>query len=693
MSHRFAMERSLLRDSPACGTLTAVLVTALLAVSCSSPPAGERAADMISLHPSNRDPSVSPATDFYRFANGGWIDRNPVPDEESSWGTFQEVRRRNESVLREILEADPAANASADERKLIDFYCSCMDVEQIERAGLTPIRNELELIDGITDREGVQDVLTHLHSLGVFAVFSLGSEPDYGDATRVIGRVRQGGLGLPDREDYLRDDERSAALRASYVAHVARALELVGASPALAGAGADVVLGIETRLAEASMTRVQSRDADLVYNPRTMDAAAALMPNFSWNGYFHLLGLNDVDRFNVSQPEFFRAFDRLLDEVPVSEWRLYLRWQLLRHTAPTLPAAFADAHFAFFSGVLRGVEQERPRWKRCVDATSRAMGHALGRAFVERTFSPEAKRKAQAMVSDLRATFAERLQTREWMSEVTRARALGKLQHVGEKIGYPERWRDYSGLRIDRGPYAANALRGRAFGVAYQLDKIGQPVDPDEWGMPPHTVNAYYSATRNEIVFPAGILQPPFFGVDQDAAANYGAMGAVIGHELSHGFDDQGAKFDAAGNKRNWWSDDDLAEFQRRGDELVAQFDAYEALPSEHVNGRLTLGENIGDLGGLTIALQALRRAQADQPAEPVDGFTSEQRFFLAWAQTWRSTMREETVRVRLATDSHAPPRFRVLGPLSNMAEFHAAFGVTPSDPMWRAADVRVEIW
>ena len=647
------------------------------------------------LHPANFDFSVAPGEDFNRFANGGWMQRTQIPGDEGSYGVFQQIRDRNDAVLTAILERakDEPGEPGSNSRKIGDYFCSCLDEAQIEAAGLEPIAPLMTRIATIKDRTGLLSTIAALHRVGVGPLFAFTSDQDPGDQSRVIALAWQGGLGLPDRDDYFRDDERTAALREQYMSHVTTMLELLGDAPDAAAAGAAVVMDIETRLAQASMTRVEQRNPQATYNLKTLAEAAAATPGLDWAAYFRARGLDHAREVNLAQPEFFARAGELLAGVPIADWQTYLRWHLISDTASTLPAAFDAENFRFYSTVLRGVEAQRERERRCVSATSRALGEAVGELFVAETFSPEAKRRADAMVGNIKAAMRDRITTREWMGDETRGKALAKLDAITTKIGYPDEWRDYSALEVDRGPWAANVLRANAFATQERLDKIGKPVDRGEWGMSPQTVNAYYNPGMNEIVFPAGILQPPFFGEDQDDAVNYGAMGAIIGHEISHGFDDQGSQYDADGNLKNWWTEEDRQRFDARTQKLVDQFDGFEALPELHVNGRLTLGENIGDLGGLTIAYYGWKRSLGGQPAPTLDGFTGEQRFFLGWAQGWRSKMRDESLRVLVQTNPHAPANFRVLGPLRNMPEFHAAFDIGPGDPMYLAPDERADIW
>jgi putative endopeptidase len=649
------------------------------------------------IDPANMDPTVKPCDDFYQYANGGWIKANPVPADKARWGSFEQLADHNEEVLKSILDEVGAKTSwpkGSIEQKVGDFYASGMDAAAIEQAGLMPLRPWLARADGLQSAADLAAVLGQFRANGLAGAFAFMVAQDPKESTRYIGTLNQGGLGLPDRDYYLKDDAKSKELRDKYVAHVAKMLQLAGETADAAAADAAGVLDLETRLARASSTRVENRDPQKTYHKMTLVELRALAGGFDWVRFFDSMGVTQVPALNVRQPQFFQAFAGLAASVPPAQWRTYLRWHLLRGAADSLTQAFQDEAFAFEGKVLNGVPQQEARWKRVQAAADRALGEALGQLFVRRVFSPDAKARMVTLVENLRAALKGRIEKLEWMGPETKAQALRKLAAFGVKVGYPDKWRDYSTLDIDRTSYAANMLRAQRFEALRNLAKLGKPIDRTEWGMTTPTVNAYYSPSMNEIVFPAGVLQPPFFDARADDAVNYGGIGAVIGHEMGHGFDDSGSQFDADGNLKNWWTEADRAAFTARTDLLVKQFDAYEALPGEHVNGKLTLGENIGDLGGLTIAYAALQRALAagGRPGL-IDGFTPEQRFFLNWAQVWRQTIRPEAQRVRLATDPHSPGRFRTNGPISNMVEFSRAFGCAAGSPMVRPPEVRASIW
>jgi len=669
------------------------VVTALLAgLAAPAAAQGGRGLDV-----ANLDTTCAPCRDFYRWSNGGWLARNPVPAAYGSWGSFDELRDKNQAVLRSVLEEAAAgagrAPAGSNARKLGVFYAACMDSASAERAGAAPLAEALAAIERIDSRAALQAQVTRLQGMGLGGMFGFSAQQDARNSTRVIAVTGQGGLGLPDRDFYTRPDSAALKIRAAYREHVARMLVLTGATPARAAAAAGRVLAIETALANASMTRVAQRDPNAVYHKMSVAQLQALTPGWQWATYLRDRGARGVDSVNVRQPEFFRALDGMLAAVPLAEWKAYLRWHLARAAAPALSSRFGDESFRM-QAVLTGTREQLPRWKRCLASTDAALGEALGQAYVERTFTPEARARALRMVDNLAAALRDRLAGLEWMSDTTRAQALAKLEAFRNKIGYPDRWRDYSALEIRPGSHLDNLVRVSRFASARNLAKIGQPVDRTEWGMTPPTVNAYYSPSMNEIVFPAGILQPPFFDPAADDAVNYGGMGAVIGHEMTHGFDDQGRQFDAAGNLRDWWQPRDAAAYDEQAGRVAAQFSAYTVIDGTvNVNGRLTLGENIADLGGLTIAYHALQKELAGKPRAMIDGFTPEQRFFMAWAQIWRRNSRPEALRLQVATDSHSPGQWRTNGPLSNMPEFAQAFGCNEGDPMVRPENVRARIW
>ena len=652
------------------------------------------------LDPKNMDTSVKPQDDFYLYANGGWLKRNPVPPEYSRWGSFSELEEKNNEALRKI--AEKAANARADAttapevQQVGDYYASGMDEKTIESARTKPLEDELKRIDAIKERSDLLKAIAHLHTIGVDVFFQFGSGQDAKDSTREIAQAVQGGLGLPDRDYYIKTDEDSKKKRTAYIEHVTKMLTLMGETPGKAAENAQKIMAFETALAKASRTRVELRDPQKNYNKMSPADLQKLTPDWNWSEYFKAINLTEPGDINVGQPDFFKAANAALTKTTIDDWKTYLRWHLIDDAAAELSKDFVSEDFNFNLGVLRGTKEIKPRWKRVVTSTDGALGEALGKLYVAEYFPPEAKARALEMITNLKAALADRIKTLDWMDEPTKQEALKKLAAMNVKIGYPDKWRDYSLLKIDRGPYVSNAMRAANFEVNRELKKIGKPVDRTEWGMTPPTVNAYYNAHMNEIVFPAGILQPPFFHPKADDAVNYGGMGAVIGHEMTHGFDDQGRQFDAAGNLRDWWSPESAAKFKERSQAVVQQYSEYEPVPGTHINGELTLGENIADIGGVKLAYAALQKALDKNPQareQKIDGFTPEQRFFLGWAQVWHANQREDDLRLRLNTDPHSPTHYRCNGPISNMPEFAKAFNLPDNCPMMRPADKRVNIW
>jgi putative endopeptidase len=634
----------------------------------------------------NLDTTCKPCDNFYQFAMGGWLKDNPIPAEYATWGTFTQLRDKNLTAMRTVLEAAAKSNAAvgSNEQKIGDFYASCMDTSAIEAAGLKPIAGELATIDAINDRKSLDAAIVRLQREGASVLFRFSSAQDIKDSTRVIAAASQGGLGMPDRDYYFRDDDKSKQLRADYERHVAKMFELAGDAPDQAASEAKTVVTIETALAKASRTRVELRDPEKNYNLMPLAEMKTLTPDWSWETYLHAIGAPPVEQVNVRQPEFFQEMNQELASVSLPDWKIYLRWHVIHDSAPALPDRFVQENFDFYDRKLSGTKEILPRWKRCVQSTDQSLGEALGRVYVDKYFPPAAKARAKEMVNNLIAALRDDIPTLSWMGPETKKEALAKLEAFNVKIGYTDKWRDYSKLSIDRGSYAANARHGIEFEYARQLAKIGKPVDRTEWGMTPPTVNAYYNSTMNEIVFPAGILQPPFYDPNADDAVNYGGIGAVIGHEISHGFDDQGSKFDGKGNLHEWWTPDDRKNFTDRADCVVNQFNGYEVEPGLHQNGKLVLGESIGDLGGVAIAYAAYEKSIEGKRPKDIDGFTPEQRFFLGWAQVWGTNQRAEAARLQTNTDPHPLARFRGNGPLSNMEAFAKAFGCKKGDAMVR---------
>jgi putative endopeptidase len=645
----------------------------------------------------NLDRSVSPCDDFYKFAAGGWMKNNPIPPDRPRWAAFDKLRNDNESALHQILEEaakDKAAKPGSNWQKIGDFYASCTNESQVESAGLKPLEPELRRIAEINDTATLQAEIARLQRVGVNAVFAFGSEQDLKNSTEVIAGAGQGGLGLPDRQYYVDDDESSKQLRAGYIQHVTNMFKLMGDDATTAAAEAKSVLDAETALAKASKKREDLRDPQANYHRLTLAQLSELTPNLSWAAYFKEVGAPALADADIGQLDFFKQVNAGLASVPLDDWKTYLRWHLIHAVAGSLPAEFVDESFNFYGRTLTGAKQLLPRWQRCVQATDAQLGEALGQYYVERNFPPEAKARALAMVKNLIGALRDDLSTLDWMSPETRQQAIAKLDLINLKIGYPDKWRDYTAFEVNRGPYLENVLRGNAFEVARDLAKIGKPLDRTEWGMTPPTVNAYYNASLNEIVFPAGILQPPFFNAHADDAINYGGIGSVIGHEMTHGFDDQGAQFDGHGNLKNWWTPEDLKNFKARGECIVNQFSAYEVEPGLYGNGKLEEGESIADLGGMTIAHAAFEKTLEGKPAlAPIDGFTAEQRFFLGWAQIWAANLRPEFARLQAKTNEHPLNQFRGIGAPSNTPAFAKAFGCTADSKMIRPEGQRCRIW
>lgn len=649
------------------------------------------------LDPANMDTSVKPTNNFYLYANGGWLKKNPIPAAYSRWGSFSELYDRNLDNLHQIAEkaaANTSAKKGSDTQLVGDFYFSGMDTATIDKAGISPLDPLLEEINGISNIGQLENVLVSLQRKGVNALFYFSSQQDLKNSEMMIAGVYQSGLSLPDRDYYTKTDKQSKEILSEYGKYVTNMLILAGDKPETAATESETVMRIETRLAKSSMTRLERRDPKATYNMMTVAKVNELTPDFSWTKYVRALGLTGVRKINIAQPEFIREVGSMLKNVPVKDWKVYLRWHLINSMAPFLSKKFVDEHFHFYGTVLTGAKELQPRWKRVLQRIDNEVGFALGKLYVSDYFSPSAKARAEEMVHNLETAFAERIKNLDWMSSATKKQALVKLRAIVNKIGYPDKWKSYKGLNIDRASYVMNVMRANEFNFDFEAEKIGKPVDRTEWGMTPPTVNAYYDPSMNEIVFPAGILQPPFFNPDADDAVNYGGMGAVIGHEMTHGFDDQGRQFDAKGNLKDWWTKADAENFKEKADVLVKQFDSYTVLDSLHVNGKLTEGENIADLGGVSIAFQAFENTLKGKPRpKKIDGFTPEQRFFLAWAQMWRENDRPQALRQRLIVDPHSPDEFRCNGPLSDFPPFYEAFGVQPGEPMYRADSIRAKIW
>ena len=629
------------------------------------------------------DKSADPCVDFYQYACGSWMKKNPIPADQAMWGRFNELADRNRDILHEILEeaSNPAAGRDATTQKIGDYYAACMDEKAIDAKGLAALDPELDRIRNLKDKAQIAGEIAHLHAIGVPALFQFNSGQDFKDSNAVIAQFDQGGLGLPDRDYYLKDDPKSVELRQKYVAHVQRMFELAGEKPELAKADAAAVMQIETALAKGSLDLVSRRDPEKVYHKIGKPELAALSPAFRWNEYFAAAGAPAFQSINVSYPEFVKAIDAGIEATPLAGWKTYLTWQLVHSVSPFLPTGFTQENFNFYGKTLSGTEAMRPRWKRCVDFTDQELGEALGRKYVERTFGAEGKARTLKMVDALEKALGEDIEKLDWMTPATKGQAIVKLKAITNKIGYPDRWRDYSSVVIKPDDPIGNSFRANDFEFHRVLNKIGQPLDRLQWDMTPPTVNAYYDPQMNNINFPAGILQPPFFYNNVDDAVNFGGIGMVIGHELTHGFDDQGRQFDAHGNLKDWWTPKDAEEFQQRAACVADEYGGFSVAPGAFVNGKLTLGENTADNGGVRIALMALLNTIGNQTAK-IDGYTPEQRFFLSFGQIWCENGREEALRMLVQTNEHSPPQFRVNGVIVNMPEFRKAFSCKPGQPM-----------
>ena len=627
------------------------------------------------------DKSIDACSDLYGFANRKWLEATAIPDDRTAWGTFSIIAQRNEKILEAAFQ-DALATLPPEgtaKRKVALFYRSGMDTAAIEKAGLAPLQPLFRAIDGIDSPRKLADVIAQLHAAGIPVGFRFDVDPDARDSSRYLVALAQGGLGMPDRDLYLLDDERSKKLRAGYLAHVEKMLALAGAAPEAARHDAERVMALETVLAQGSSTRVERRDPVKNYNRMTLAGLQEAAPGFAWQPFFAGMGARTADEADVQQPKFFTTFAQAAASRPTEDWRAYLRWHVLAATANTLPAAFEAESFDFNERQVKGTKALAPRHRRVLLAIggpygAEGLGQAIGQVYVGKAFPPEAKARALALVDNVKEALRARLRKVDWMSPETRAASLGKLDAMDVKIGYPDRWRDFSDADVGAYSFVENWLHSRAFDVRRQVKRLGQPVDKSEWLLSPHIVNAYYNRNANEIVFPAAILQPPYFDAKADDPYNYGGIGMVIGHEITHGFDDTGRQFDAKGNLREWWTAEDTKRYMERAQRAVTQYGAYEGPEGTKLNGQLTLGENLADVGGLKIAYDALQRALAKKPEGVVDGFTPEQRFFIAFAQDWRLVMRPEFERTLIMTDPHSLARYRVKGPIRQLPEFAKAF-------------------
>ncbi|MGA7399602.1 MAG: M13 family metallopeptidase [Candidatus Sulfotelmatobacter sp.] len=677
-------------------TISRVCIAALLSVSLLSLASAQQSTSAASTHEpaldvTSMDRTVDPCADFFKYSCGGWIKNNPIPPDQSSWSTYSKMQDENRARLRGILEtaAVPDARRDAAAQKIGDYYASCMDENAINAKGVEPLKPELERIAGITSKADLAAVVANMSRDNVLFVFD--STQDYRDASQVIAKVDQGGLGLPDRDYYLKEDAKSVDLRKAYVAHVQKMFELLGDPPDAAAAEAQTVMRIETALAKGSLTRVERRDPNNLDHKMTSGELGKIAPDFQWEVYFAKVGLPALNSLNVTSPGFFKGMNEEITKESLADWKIYLRWHLVHSYAPFLSAAFLNENFAFYGKTLRGQQELQARWKRCTQNVDQDLGEALGKVYVEKYFTPDAKQQALKMVKEIDAAMAEDIDSLAWMSATTKQQALVKLHAMANKIGYPDKWRDYTKLEIIRDDEVGNVERARKFEMNRQLAKIGKPADRGEWDMTPPTVNAYYNPQMNDINFPAGVLQPPAFDPDSDAAPNYGDTGGTIGHELTHGFDDEGRQFDAQGNLRDWWTAEDGKEFVKRASCISDQYSTYTIIDDIKINGKLTLGEDVADLGGLILAYMAWKADTKGQNLQPIDGLTPDQRFFVGYGQSWCGETRDETLRLRATVDHHSPEKYRTNGVVSNMPEFQEAFHCKAGSPM--VNETRCRVW
>ncbi|HEX8786577.1 MAG TPA: M13 family metallopeptidase [Telluria sp.] len=641
------------------------------------------------------DSSVRAQDDFFTYLNGKWLKTAEIPSDRSSSGTFMQLREDTVPQLRDLIEADQASHpkAGSEAQKIADLYTSFMNEKKLDALGDKPLAGELQRIRSLKDKKALPALVAHLSEIGVTTPYGIGVQQDAKESTKYAVYVRQSGLGMPDRDYYLKtDDPKMADTKAKYEQHVAKVLALAGDKNA--DAKAKQIVAFETELAQAQWTKVELRDPTKSYNKIEIAKLGELTPGYDWKAALAATGVgNKVDYVIVGQPSYLTGLNQILEKTDLDTLKDYFQWQLLRAYSPYLSQPFVDASFDFYGKTLTGVTENRPRWKRGVATVEGDLGFALGRQYVAKYFPPERKARMDEMVKNILAAYKESIDHLDWMGPETKKEAQAKLAKFTPKIGYPDKWRDYSKLTIKADDLVGNEMRASIYAHNYNINKLGKPIDRAEWGMTPQTVNAYYNARMNEIVFPAAILQPPFFNMSADDAVNYGAIGAVIGHEIGHGFDDKGSQSDGDGNLRNWWTADDLAHFKAKTDMLVKQYDAFEPIPGYHVNGALTLGENIGDNSGLAIAYKAYKISLHGEPAPVIDGLTGDQRFYMGFGQVWRSKMRDAAQIVQVKTDPHSPGQFRANGTLRNQAAFYDAFGVKPGDKMYLKPEDRVTIW
>jgi len=644
----------------------------------------------------NMDNSVKPGDNFFRYVNGGWLKKTEIPEDKSRWGNFDELREENLKKVRDIMQK--ARNKDAEEgtkyQKIGHFYETGMNVEKVNSQGYEPIKDELESINKLQDKEDIQKKIAQMHNKGISPLFAFYGRTDNLNSKMIISWLSQGGLGLPDKSYYLEDEGKNPEIRKKYVSHIANMFELIEYSEEEAGKVSETIMEIETRLAKSSMDKDKRRNPNAVthkYELKKLDSE--ISPDYNWNKYFARMGFDEPGEINVAQPEFFKEVSAMMQSVSVEDWKEYLKWNLVNSAADYLSDDFVQENFEFYGKVLNGIEEIKPRWKRVTGTINSGLNFLVGKLYIEEHFPENAKHRMEALVDNLQKSYRERLKNLDWMSEGTKETALEKLDSLKTKIAYPDEWRDFEELEIEKDTYFGNVLRARRFNVQYNLDKINKPKDPKEWHMTPQTVNAYFNPTNNEMVFPAAILQPPFFNIDADKPVNYGSIGAVIGHEMTHGFDDQGRKYGPDGNLESWWTEEDKERFEEKAEVLKEQYSKYTVLDSLHMNAELTAGENIADLGGLKIAQQALQKAMNKDLKKDTEGFSPLQKFFLGFGQVWRAKIRDEALAKKIKTDPHPFAKFRVNGTVRNMDSFYNAFDISESDSLYLDKEKRASIW
>ena len=656
----------------------------------------EKQKEELAINLSNMDTTVNPGDNFYQYVNANWLKNNPVPEDKSYYGAFTELRDKSiedqKKMINKLIKQKNKEGTNA--QKIADFYSLGMDTNKINELGIKPLQKEFDAIESIKTTDDLIDEIAHLHSIGISAAYNFDAEQDLKNSEMVITWLDQGGLGLPDRDYYLEDTNRSKEIRKEYVKHIVKMFQLIGLNKDIATQNSLAIMDIETSMAKASMSRLKRRNPNNLDHKMTMKELTDLTPNLNWKRYFSQIGLEKNDELNIVSPKFISEINNMISEVSIDDWKIYLQWNLINRTANYLNSAIENEDFAFYGKVLSGQDKMKPRWERVLNSTNRAMGFAVGKLYVEKYFPPESKERMLELVINLKEVLGERIQNLDWMEKRTKEKALEKLGKFNVKIGYPDKWRDYSKLAIEDDSYVKNYLRANEFEFNRQLNKIGKPVNKDEWGMYPQTVNAYYHPLLNEIVFPAAILQPPFFYKDADDAVNYGAIGVVIGHEMTHGYDDSGRKFDSNGNLNDWWTKKDAEEFDKKAQVVIEQFNNFTVLDSFHVDGELTLGENLADYGGLTISFNAFMKTfdNKEKPGK-IDGFTPEQRFFLSYAKVWRNNIRDKLAQRLIKEDVHSPGKYRVNGGVANIDAWYKAFNIQPEDELYVKKENRLSIW